>query len=632
MEHCIRCGQFSSVPHESHPTAPKSLPAFASRASLTTGVSQAAPPLPAASSRPTLQLPAVPSREDFCGAVKAKRKKNPPAVSAPYPKKKPAPVAPLAPASFAPTANDRLLDCGLLLYQGKKLTENSGITNIMQRVDISNPSLFEDLQAQLWHKFSGDILAKTSIKSFPEPAKNHISLVHGKSRLTDLESLLFVIHKPTNKKAHQVHLSYHHPYKHMRAPTPDDSELDSNNSDTDSVELVTKPLTRSKFKHATSPMARWSTSGPKGDSWELRGVACTIPARGNTSLSTQIHKSPDFDNFSYKKCFQLTADAEPITLRVHLNKVVGEGSMRRAFKAEVKLALPDSTVEIINYVAKIRYNNTYPNITTHATDARMYEASALLLDEFKKVIIKSKGIKLDYVAKSRLMEIIRHAVVVTGDPSIPSEVYFLEAELDGRYVKYSSNVNFKPKMNNSGIDPILSHLMSAFTHWTYTKSDGKSLICDLQGVGSILTDTQIIDVDETRWADGNNSKYGITCFLEEHVCNDLCKALKLPKPIPDKNTAQVMHQPTNIQQGGMPIPACKRQQVPLSNQASSSNQPHQSIYAQSVQIKNPPSSSNPRPPVNRGSLAHVLHHATGRQVDCESLSSSFLPPPENTGS
>ncbi|KAA1122478.1 Eukaryotic elongation factor-2 kinase [Puccinia graminis f. sp. tritici] len=309
MDHCIRCGQFSSgpflsswcmtcldkirkdyvtqhptppVPHESHPTAPKSLPAFASRASLTTGVSQAAPPLPAASSRPTLQLPAVPSGEDFCGAVKAKRKKNPPAVSAPYPKKKPAPVAPLAPASFAPTANDRLLDCGLLLYQGKKLTENSGITNIMQRFDISNPSLFEDLQAQLWHKFSGDILAKTSIKSFPEPVKNHISLVHGKSCLTDLESLLFVIHKPTDKKAHQVHLSYHHPYKHMRAPTPDYSELDSNNSDTDSVELVTKPLTRSKFKHATSPMARRSTSGPKGDSWELRGVACEISPIYNT--------------------------------------------------------------------------------------------------------------------------------------------------------------------------------------------------------------------------------------------------------------------------------------------------------------------------------------------------------------
>ncbi|KAA1081156.1 Eukaryotic elongation factor-2 kinase [Puccinia graminis f. sp. tritici] len=527
----------------------------------------------------------------------------------------------------------------------------------MQRVDISNPSLFEDLHDQLWKKFSRDILAKTSIKRLPEPVEDHLSLVHGKSRLTDLESLLFVIHKPTDKKAHQVHLSYHHPYKPARSPTPEDSNLDSKNSDTDSVELVTKPSTRAKAKNATTPVARCSTSGHKGDSWEVRGIACTIPARGNTSLSTQIQylgrqnpfsiqvnadgwtnahrlifqtqsKSLDFDNFSSKKCHQLTADAEPITLRVHLNKVVGEGSMRRAFKAEVKLSFPNGTLKIINYVAKIRYNDTYPNISTHATDARMYEASALLLDEFKKVIFKSKGIKLDYVAKSRLMEVL----VVTGDPSVPSEVYFLEAELVGHYVKYSSNVNFQPKLNSPGIDRIISHLMSAFTHWTYIKSDGKSLICDLQGVGPILTDPQIIDVDETRWADGNNSKYGIDCFLQEHMCNELCKALKFTKPLPNKNLAQPTNPASKIQHSGAIIPAIhKRPEIQLSNPASSLNQLHQSIHVQSVQIANPASSSNLHHPVNRGSLAHVLHHVPQGQGDVESFA-SFLPPPENTGS
>jgi hypothetical protein len=93
----------------------------------------------------------------FCGAVKAKLKKNAPEVSAPHLKKKPAPVAPLASTSFAPTANERLLHCGLLLYLGKKLTENSGITNIMPQVDISNPSLFEDVRDQLWQHPSKDI-------------------------------------------------------------------------------------------------------------------------------------------------------------------------------------------------------------------------------------------------------------------------------------------------------------------------------------------------------------------------------------------------------------------------------------------------------------------------------------------
>jgi hypothetical protein len=90
---------------------------------------------------------------------------------------------------------------------------------------------------------------------------------------------------------------------------------------------------------------------------------------------------------------------------VHLGQVVGEGSMRRAFKAEVKRISTDGSVKIVDYVAKIRYNDSYPNISTHATDALMYEASALLLDEFKKVITQSKCVKLDYVVKSQLMEV-----------------------------------------------------------------------------------------------------------------------------------------------------------------------------------------------------------------------------------
>jgi hypothetical protein len=164
------------------------------------------------------------------------------------------------------------------LYQGKKLIDNTGITNIMQRVDISNPSLFDDLRNQLWKKFSPNILAKTSIQHLPDPAENQLSLVHGKSRLTDLESLVFVIHKSTDKKAHAVHLSYHHPSKSTRAPTPSDSELDSNNSSTESVELVTNRLTRANAKHTTSPIARKATSSIKSDSWELRGIACKPPS------------------------------------------------------------------------------------------------------------------------------------------------------------------------------------------------------------------------------------------------------------------------------------------------------------------------------------------------------------------
>ncbi|KNE86589.1 hypothetical protein PSTG_18981, partial [Puccinia striiformis f. sp. tritici PST-78] len=73
-------------------------------------------------------------------------------------------------------------------------------------------------------------------------------------------------------------------------------------------------------------------------------------------------------------------------------------------------------------------------------------------------------------------------------------------------------------------------IMNAFTHWTYITSQGTSLVCDLQGVGPILTDPQILDRDTVRWADGNNSSKGIDIFVATHQCNPICGALELELP------------------------------------------------------------------------------------------------------
>jgi hypothetical protein len=89
-------------------------------------------------------------------------------------------------------------------------------------------------------------------------------------------------------------------------------------------------------------------------------------------------------------------------------------------------------------------------------------------------------------------------VVITGhDVDFPHKVYFLEAALIGDYVKYSSNANFDLTDDQNGMDPIIFGLMNAFTHWTYQDSLGKQLVCDLQGVGPIITEPQIIHVDSS---------------------------------------------------------------------------------------------------------------------------------------
>jgi hypothetical protein len=168
--------------------------------------------------------------------------------------------------------------------------------------------------------------------------------------------------------------------------------------------------------------------------------------------------------------------------------------------------------------------------------------------------------------------------------------------------------------------------MSAFTHWTYIKSEGKSLICDLQGVGPILTDPQIIDVDETRWADGNNSMYGIKLFLKDHVCNELCKSLKFTKPVAINTTVPLTENEAHIQHRHATVPSISSQYTQLSSPVPSLNLPHARVLVQSVQVSNAASSSKHSILVNRGSLAHLLHPEVSHAA-----SSSSSGPPENTG-
>jgi hypothetical protein len=56
-------------------------------------------------------------------------------------------------------------------------------------------------------------------------------------------------------------------------------------------------------------------------------------------------------------------------------------------------------------------------------------------------------------------------------------------------------MNFLVSADQPGMDVDNYNIMNCFTHWSYVATEGASLICDLQGVGTVITDPQIIDVD-----------------------------------------------------------------------------------------------------------------------------------------
>ncbi|OTA81211.1 hypothetical protein M434DRAFT_380457 [Hypoxylon sp. CO27-5] len=109
---------------------------------------------------------------------------------------------------------------------------------------------------------------------------------------------------------------------------------------------------------------------------------------------------------------------------------------------------------------------------------------------------------------------------------IKGEFISLEPYIDGNYVKYNSNFGY---VNEDIPNDPFNHAAQAFSHFTFERSWGRFLVCDLQGVGNLLTDPSIHTKDENRFnlSDTNLHVEGFKFFMATHNCNFLCRKLEL---------------------------------------------------------------------------------------------------------
>mmetsp|Transcript_49798 Transcript_49798/g.97642 ORF Transcript_49798/g.97642 Transcript_49798/m.97642 type:complete len:398 (+) Transcript_49798:145-1338(+) len=70
-------------------------------------------------------------------------------------------------------------------------------------------------------------------------------------------------------------------------------------------------------------------------------------------------------------------------------------------------------------------------------------------------------------------------------------------------------------------------IAQAFSHFTYSNSNGQILICDIQGVEGMYTDPQIHTSNGKGFGGGNLGSTGIRAFLLRHQCNDICQSVGL---------------------------------------------------------------------------------------------------------
>lgn len=116
----------------------------------------------------------------------------------------------------------------------------------------------------------------------------------------------------------------------------------------------------------------------------------------------------------------------------------------------------------------------------------------------------------------------------------------LEEYVPGTFYKAINNDGEcrKPPVDSSIETKEMYAKAECLVHYSSFLTDGKLMLLDIQGSGYILYDPEIasddlqdIDSDEFYFCCGNCSIIGINTFKSNHVCNDFCKHMKLPRMV-----------------------------------------------------------------------------------------------------
>lgn len=107
-----------------------------------------------------------------------------------------------------------------------------------------------------------------------------------------------------------------------------------------------------------------------------------------------------------------------------------------------------------------------------------------------------------------------------------------EMLIPGKYTKWTSNAGLvnEAQMGGGGSLP-------AFSHWTWVKTNGEMVVCDLQGVRYdnpmlyLLTDPAINSCS-SRYGKTDLGRFGINAFFQSHRCTQFCRDLGLAGNVP----------------------------------------------------------------------------------------------------
>ena len=206
------------------------------------------------------------------------------------------------------------------------------------------------------------------------------------------------------------------------------------------------------------------------------------------------------------------------------SRAIGKGSFRSIRLIKVKKEeYKENEKPFQLYIAKAPLNKGY------------YENIEQIKDEWRGSLIAQNMAKFfnkDLFKFSDKEELSINFNDVFILKSNDNKFYAIEKVIEGPFTKYNNNwgylADFSSFTHKAPIHFMFNEVAQTFSHYSYQKSDGNILICDLQGVVQRLTDPIILSANPTK-LQGDLSGCGILKFFEKHKCNDICQALKLEK-------------------------------------------------------------------------------------------------------
>lgn len=179
-----------------------------------------------------------------------------------------------------------------------------------------------------------------------------------------------------------------------------------------------------------------------------------------------------------------------------------EGTMRTAFHL-FDLAKPEGQNHFVCKISKDPQEDT----ATYFDDVEMQALVRTFAEAFNHL---GPPKKVSFVEASLIKCLERR-----GQPILAVEPF-----IAGKYIKHSNNYGFVSEEDRN--------TPQAFSHFSFFKSNGEYLICDIQGVQDKYTDPQIHSRDGTGFGKGNMGPEGMAKFFQTHRCNAICRLLRLP--------------------------------------------------------------------------------------------------------